>query len=300
MFTGFIIAIFGHIANAIASLIDKLLLDEGFEHPATYAVTISGLSALALFAWPMIGVETITWDIALRSVLFGACFFGGLWRFFKGLKHTDTGAFVPLTAATVTLSTILLELLHQEIEWSSMDWMHAAGFLTLILSMGLLAYAQHTNKKPIGLSYAIEAGVFFGLASVNAHLMYQSISFVQGFFYSRLSVIVCILLSFLLVPAIRKDLFDQGLKTKRSSVALFFLGQLFGAIGFAGIQYAHSVTLASLINALQAVQFGFLALITGGLHAFLPSTLREQWKGKVGLLKVSSLFLTVIGIVLLA
>lgn len=295
-----LIAILGHLANAVASLIDKLLLATGFKHPATYAVAIGGLSTLALFAWPFFPPDTFSWQIAIHATLFGACFFGGLWRFFAGLKTTEAGSFVPLTAAAVAVFSILLEaFLSWDLSLFTSGYMIMGGIGLLIISMALIAFANRSKNHSFAWQSALESGAFFAISSVNASFVYHETNFLQGFFLSRVVILVCVIAAIIGVSEVRQELFTKK-KGEKKPFALFFLGQAIGTAGFVGVQYALSLGSASTVNALQAVQFGALALITGVFGKLLPVSLHEHWQGRAAILKLISLILIAAGLALIA
>lgn len=295
-----IIAVIGHLANAIASLIDKVLLKTGFKQPASYAITIGGLSALSLVAWPFFGIENVDLRIIVHAILFGACFFGGLWRFFAGLKTTEAGSFVPLTAAAVAVMSLLLEdLLLWDFSTSASSLMILGGISLLIASMALIAYANRSSDQPVALQPALESAAFFAISSVNAAFLYHETDFVQGFFLSRVVVLVCVIGVLIAMKDVRQELFTKK-KGEKKPFGLFFLGQAIGGIGFFGVQYALSLGSASTVNALQAVQFGALALITGVFGKFLPAELRERWTGISAAFKLVAIACIAAGLALIA
>lgn len=295
-----LIAILGHLANAVASLIDKLLLATGFKHPGTYAVAIGGLSTLALVAWPLFPPDTFSWQIAIHAILFGSCFFGGLWRFFAGLKSTEAGSFVPLTAAAVAVFSVLLEaFLSWDLSLFSSGYAAIGGIGLLILSMALIAYANRSKDHSFAWQPALESGAFFAISSVNASFVYHETNFLQGFFLSRVVLLVCVIGTLIIVREVRQELFTKKSGEKKP-FALFFLGQGIGTLGFVGVQYALSLGTASTVNALQAVQFGALALITGVFGKLLPTSLHEHWRGRAAILKLISLVLIATGLAFIA
>lgn len=295
-------AILGHLANAVAALIDKLLLNTGFKHSATYAVAIGGLSTFALFAWPFFDAPVLTWRIIVHATLFGGAFFVGLWRFFAGLKQSETGSFVPLTAATVALSSLFLELF---LTWDfSVFATHPAllaGIALLIVSMLFIAVAQRTKGYALALQPALESGGFFAVSSVNATFLYHETSFVQGFLLSRIALVLCVIMALIGIKEVRQELFIKK-KGEDKPLFLFLVGQFIGTLGFLGVQFALSLPegSASLVNALQAVQFSALALITGVFGKWLPQSLREHWTGTITILKITALVLATLGLSLIA
>ena len=294
-------AIIGHLANAIASLIDKLLLETGFKHPATYAVAIGGLSTITLFAWPFFSFPTLSWQIIAHAILFGAGFFLGLWRFFAGLKKTEAGSFVPLTAAVVALFSLSLEVfLAWDFTAFSTHPMLLGGIVLLVSSMLLIAVTNRTSGQTVALQPSLESAAFFAISSVNATFLYHETDFVQGFFLSRVAVLISVALTLVLITDVRTELFQKKAKEKKP-FKLFFVGQAIGAVGFFGVQYALSLPdgSASVVNALQAVQFGALAIITGLFGKWLPHALKEHWSGMVAFLKILALVFAALGLSLI-
>lgn len=268
-----LVAIGGHLSNAVSSLVDKWLLQKPSSHPGVYAVSISLLSVLPLIIWPFIGFEMISWFALVRALLIGACFFGGLWTFFQGLQKSEVSSYVPFTAVTVALATLFFEQLNLMSFELLHDWQVLLGIGTLILATTLMALLQHRAGKSIAWTPMIMSGVFFALSSVNASYTYPETGFFQGFLYSRIAIALCIVIV-ILNKKMRIALFQSGATT--SSTKWFFFGQGMGAIGFFGVQYAYALTSASIVNALQAVQFGALVLITSVFGKSLPKSLQQE------------------------
>ncbi len=292
MMTWLLLAIGGHIANAAAFLVDKMLLSQAFKRSATYAVLMGGLSTIVIVASPWVSAWP---DRSLFPYVlaFGGCFVFALWAFFEAMRREEASRVVPIVGALVPLFTLLGESLFLGGVLSSRELI---GFLFLVLSTILFTRGSHKRSsvswKVIGFSAL--AAFLFASASLNGKFAFDHAPFVGVLILSRLCGFVTALLIALIADTatrteIRNVFFPAKKKTKKQfslgTKASAIIGQLLGGAGFICVHLAMIQGSAAIVNALQAVQYGILVLLAwiGGSH--LRKILNEETSSKTLLQK---------------
>ncbi len=80
---------------------------------------------------------------------------------------------------------------------------------------------------------------------------------------------------------------------------LAVIGQSLGAIGFLFVQWATAKGSASIVNAMQAMQYALLVLAAFVLHRRAPKLLGENVTHNVILIKTAALVMTGVGMFLI-
>jgi len=108
-------------------------------------------------------------------------------------------------------------------------------------------------------------------------------------------------MSFLLIPSVRNGILHQPKqKNQGSTAALFFTGQVAGALGFFLVNYSISLASVSLVNAMQGAQYAFLLLMIILLAKKFPKIISEKMTGAVLVQKIFAIVLISVGILLIA
>lgn len=279
------IAIAGHLANGAAFIIDKTLLTTSFKRAATYAGTVGLLSIVVLVLIPF-GVHAPQLTSWPWIILAGITFVTALWAFFSALSMGEASRIVPIIGSLIPVLTLIGSswLLSERLTQHQL-----IGFGILILATVILAggsAAHRISSKAIWMS--ILAALLFAASSVTIKLSYEGEGFINGFFFSRIIGIItacCLLLidrkalaeaRQAFFPA-RTDNTKTKHKKKRSFASLLIIiGQGLGSVGFILVQYAINLGSASIVNALQAVQYAFLVLVAFILAKRAPKLLGED------------------------
>lgn len=278
--TWILIALIGHAFNGVAFIIDKILLKHAFKRSATYAGLVGLLSGLSFLLIPWVTAWPMGLDMVL-AVVTGVTFMGALWSFFTALSKGEASRVVPVISAAIPMVTLVGTMLFLQERLTRMELI---GFFLLIIATVLLAGGRTQHRMTRGaLSFSILSAFLFAVTSVSGKALYDSIGFLDGFVTTRLIAAGTALLMVVLIdplagteilsifkggskaPKKTRRASDPFLVSPRMAAKLAILGQTLGGIGFVGVQYAISLGSASIVNALQVMQF---ALLVGAAFLF--------------------------------
>ncbi len=305
-FNWFTLALIGHVSNGAAFLIDKILLRSAFTRSATYAGVVGLMSGTVAVlipfvkVWPSGGI----WIVALVS---GATFILALWAFFAALSKGETSRVVPIVGSLIPIFTLAGTFTFLGERLTDVNFV---GFGCLIVATVLLSSGRgkgRPDKATIWL--AVTAAALFAIASVTVKATYDASEFLGGLVVTRLTAALMALI--ILVWFDRRagrevlimfHLADSKLHKihtiSNKTVLLALAGQSLGAFGFVFIQWATANGSASIVNALQAVQYAFLVLAALLLRHVAPKLLGEDLTRQVLLRKSLALALTAVGLYL--
>lgn len=276
-------ALAGHLANGVAFVIDKTLLRQSFKHPATYAVIIGLMGALAAVVLPF-GVHAPAAPGLLWIVVSGTTFIFSLWIFFAALARGEASRVVPIIGSLIPILTLLgtSAFLGERLNQSQFIGFGLLILATIVLSGG--SAKSRLTRQTVWIS--ILAAIIFAVSSVTAKLAYMNEGFITTFAISRFSGVIAALIILTMdkgsFQEIRRIFLPKTAHTGArraagsSAVLLIFAAQSLGALGFVGVQYATSLGSAALVNALQAVQYALLVVVAFALVKRAPDLLGED------------------------
>lgn len=298
----FLLAFIGHLSNGTAFIIDKILLRSAFKRSATYAGLVGALSFVVILAAPWVSQwpKGEEWLIAGLS---GATFVFALWAFFGALARAEASRVVPVIGSLIPILTLIGSylFLNERLQDKTI-----LGFGILILATILLSGGGKgkLNQETILISFT--SAILFAVASITGKAAYDQIGFLGGFLTTRIAAALsAIVILFVLDPHAGTEFMSvirpkQKTKSKKTHAALLALiGQSCGAIGFLFVQLAVSKGSATIVNAMQAVQYALLVLIGILLYKKAPHLLGEELSRKTLIYKGMALGLTAIGMALI-
>lgn len=290
------IVLAGHFLNALAFLMDKFLLTKKIPSPFVYAFFIGLLGILGLVLIPF-GFSVPAGVEIARALIAGATFVLALVFFFVGLKENEASRVVPLTGGFVPAFTFVLAYFFLA---ERLGMTEILAFATLVVGGVLITIERKGHGSKKGYIYAVIAALVFAISFVITKQVYINLEFINGFVWSRIGGFL-MALSFLLIPSARHGIFNQPKqKNQGSTAALFFTGQIAGALGFVLVNYAISLASVSLVNAMQGVQYAFLMIMIILLAKKFPKIMSEKLTGAVLAQKIFAIILISIGIGLIA
>ncbi|MBP6944987.1 EamA family transporter [Patescibacteria group bacterium] len=296
-----LLAILGHLSNAITFIIDKTLLTSTWKTSATYASLIATLSVVIVVASPWV----TTWptgDALISSIIFGAAFVGSVWAFFEALRHAEASRVVPIVGSLNPLFTLIGAILFLG---DTLSPRMGIGFALLLVSTILLARGSSKSRvdsKTIGL--AVLAAVLFALSSIAGKDAFAQASFLGVLITSRIAAAIIGILIGLGIKNARQELLSivkpKAANAPSAPLALALTGQVAGALGFILVNIALAQGSAAIVNALQAVQYAAIVLVAwlGGKR--LQLLLKEDVSKKILLQKGFAILLVGIGLWLIA
>ena len=304
----FFLAIIGHLANGIAFIIDKILLKSSFSRSATYAGLVGILSSVVLVAIPFVRFwpTQSLWFIAIIS---GSAFVFALWAFFAALARSEASRIVPIVGSLIPILTLIGAFTFLGERLSDRVFL---GFFFLILATFLLSRSGAGRPTGEAVWLAVTSAFLFAFASVTAKYVYDTSGFFGGFITTRISAAAT---AFILLTAIDRKAGDEVLmmlhppKTKEAkarhrsvggkAAVLAVVGQSLGAVGFLFVQWATASGSASIVNAMQAVQYALLVVVGIIFAKRAPHLLDEKLTTQTLIIKGSALALTAIGMYLI-
>ncbi|MDD2785738.1 MAG: EamA family transporter [Patescibacteria group bacterium] len=300
-----LIAIFGHSANGFAFVIDKILLKNAFKRSATYAGLVGLLSGLAIILIPWIKEWPVGGDLLL-AILCGMTFMAALWSFFAALSRGEASRVVPIISALIPVMTLVgtTTLLHERLSTYQL-----AGFALLIVATVMLASGKAQSRLTTAtILLSVLSALLFAVSAVSAKAIYDSVGFLGGFVTTRIvAALTALMLALLIDPMSGAEMLSiirvkKGKKKKEEAISgasaakLAILGQVLGGIGFISLQYATALGSASIVNALQVMQFALLVIIAFFLKSKAQTLLGESLNKSVIFLKIIALVVMAAGL----
>ncbi len=302
----FLLALIGHLVNAVAFVIDKILLRTAFSRAATYAGVVGILSLVVVAAFPFVDVwpQGATWWIALAS---GATFVLALWAFFAALSRSEASRIVPIVGSLIPILTLAGAFAFLGERLSDRTFV---GFGLLILATILLSHGGKGRPSHTAIWLAVTSAFLFAISSLTAKATYDAAGFLGGFVTSRLAAAA---MAFILLALVDRQAGEEALTIIQPSrrvsskhkqpgklaAILAIVGQSLGAVGFLFVQWATAKGSPSIVNAMQAAQYALLVLAGFALHRRAPQLLGENVTRRVVILKAAALVMTGVGMYLI-
>ncbi len=296
-----LLALAGHLANAVAFLIDKALLNATLKHSATYAALIGTTSLLGLLFLPFVN-EWPDAGLLVYCAAFGITFVLALWGFFEALKQGEASRVVPVVGSLVPLFTLMGAYVFFT-ERLTAD--QTIGFVLLLAATWVLARGKTTKRLTNRtLLICVLSAVLFAVASLFGKYVFDRMDFAGAFVVSRLfAAATGVLIGFFHIGAqkeIREFLRPKSATTQRTSLAWPVIGQLFGGMGFIMVHLAIKGGSPSIVNALQAVQYGSIVLVAWFGGHRIRKLLKEERTPQVMLVKTGAILAIGLGLALIA
>lgn len=294
-----LLAIIGHLSNAVTFIIDKTLLSSTWKTSATYAALISTLSAVVILASPWVQ-SWPTGQALVSSTIFGVAFVGSVWAFFEALRRAEASRVVPIVGSLNPLFTLFGSIL---VLGEHLSAKSKSGFVLLLIATFFLARGSKHSRvdgKTIGL--AIIAAILFAISSIAGKDAFSHATFLGVLIASRIAAAGVGVLIGLSVKGARREILSM-IKPKKSRTSskptllwLTFIGQASGSLGFILVNVAIAQGSASIVNALQAVQYAAIVLVAwlGGKR--LQTLLQEDTSRKVLVQKGMAILLVALGL----
>lgn len=271
---------------AIVSLVDKYIVtsERALPKPLVYAFYVSILSAgsifIYFFSWIPIPhddisvpsfalLETPTLLVAALSLLAGYSFFYALVSLFSALRHADASDVVPVVGAVSALATFILSYIFLG---ANLGHMFFSGLLLLVCGTLLMSHFRFTWKTAFS---SMHAGILFAIHYVAIKALFIETSFDNGFFWSRMAIVL-VALSILLVPRYYEKITHQTKATGKRGGMLVVGNKIIA--GLASILVLKAVELGdvSVVQALGGMQYVFLLLLGLVLGAKLDRECGEK------------------------
>ncbi|MFH1030208.1 MAG: EamA family transporter, partial [bacterium] len=289
-----LLSISSYLLNAVASIVDKILVSKKIPHPLAYTFYVGLLSVFVLIFAPF-GLKFPPANILIAALASGAIFLASLNFLFKSLVDgepsrvfTGFGALTPFF--TLILSAIILDQRLTLKELSIFALLTASGLLILESKKKEFFYKQEFRKVFI-------AAFLFALSLVLAKFVYINHSFLSGFIWTRLGSFFAAL--FLLVfPENRKRIFKASKNTRTKHKFILVANKVLAGISFILLNYAISNSKGNIciISAMKGIEYGFIFILAIILSYKFPRYLKEHLNRKTAIKKIVAILLIGIGL----
>lgn len=296
-------AVAGHLLNAVAFILDKTLLRSAFKTSATYATLISLLSGVVLLAAPWVRAWPNA-DVWPSVIGFGGLQVVALWTFFEALRRGEASRVVPLVGVLVALFAFFESamFLGEHLTWSQIG-----GFGLLVIATAILAGGGEARSRlsSAAIFSAIASAFLFASSSVSGKAAFDRADFLAVFVGSRAITLFGGLVLFALVREARREIVSivrprNGNGVPRGAAPLAVVAQTCGAAGYVLVNYAVSLGSASLVNAMQAVQYAAIVMVAWFGGESLRLRLGEAISPSIVIAKTVAIVFVAIGLFLVA
>ena len=291
-----IISIFAYFLNAIAGLIDKILLKKSIPEPVVYTfyVGVLSLAALVLIPW---GFQYPGLNLLLISLLAGLIFILALWLLYILLKKEEISRIIPLVGG---FSSVFVFLSAHLFSLEKLSSKQILAFIIILIGGFLISLKKGPIKflsKKIFFLGLLNSSLF-ALFYILSKFVYLNHPFISSFVWLRIGGGLGVLILFF-IPRNREKILAVIKKPNIGAGKIFLFGQGCGALSFLFVNYAISLGSVSLVNALQGTQYGFLFLMAIIFSKRFPHLLEEKLTTKIVFQKAISIVLIGLGIFIL-
>lgn len=295
----------GQFLNAIVAVLDKYIVSDDSAIPkpfvyAFYSCLLAGMWLLIFpLSWipgfgtiglPQLGLVTMP-SLQLVAMVFLAAyaFFLALVSMFDALKHDTPGNVLPVIGAVAAIVSLALSYLFLGAALSE-------NFLlgVLLLAIGTFLVSQACFNWSLILMTA-HSGLFFALHLVTMKGIFEMTSFDNGFFWSRVALVL-FALSLLLVPAYIKKIRKGTENTTAQGGLIILVTKLLAGIAGFMLLKATDWGEVSVVQALDGLKFVFILVISYGVTLWSSNFAPEhQWRPKRVVRQVVYVLIIVLG-----
>lgn len=264
------LAVGAQFLNAIVAILDKYIVSDEDVMPrpfvyAFYSCLLTGFWVLIYFVGFIPGlaqigapsfsnVESPTLEVVALSFLAAYTFFFALVSMFDALKRADASSVMPVIGSISAVSSFGMSYLF-------FDTPHPGNIILgiALLSVGTLLVAQTLPRRDTVLQ-VVHSGIFFALHLITMKGLFDTTSFDDGFFWSRVAFVL-FSISLLLIPAYLEKITAQTKTTsKKAGIIVIFNKVLAGIAAFLLLK-ATDLGEVSVVQALDGLKFVFILLI---------------------------------------
>lgn len=301
----FIIVIIGHLLTAVSFVLSKFLLHKSFSNPFVFTFYIGVLSLMVIMMAPWGFYVPSAYELGY-NLLAGVVMAGAMLMLLIALSSSETSRVIPFVGAGVPVFTLLLEL---ALGRHSSSVSELLAFSVLVVGSVVITYDPnaHATKKKVSTvgtgSRAriwIIAGVsalLFAIKFVMSDIAFAEQPFVNAFIWMSLGTTLAVLP--LLFTSLRTPITQAAKEFTKLAGWLYIGAQSFGALGFLLINYSLTLASASIVNAMQGVQYVGLFVLAAIASKKYPQAFKESVTGWSLVTKIVGVVIISIGLALI-
>ena len=280
-----ILATMGQFLNAIVAILDKYIVSDDRLLPkpfvfAFYSCLITGFwvlifllglipSMAGLGAPTLANIQSPTIEVVGMALLSAYAFFIALVSMYDALQRSDAATVIPVIGSVAALASFVLSYL-------LLDDALPANFIygIILLAVGSALVAQTFPKRTIVVQ-VIHSGIFFALHYVTMKGLFDETNFDDGFFWSRIGLVL-FALSLLLVPIYWQKITENTQKITPQAGLLVIGSKVLAGIASFLLLKATDWGEVAVVQSLEALKFVFIIVVTVILAHWLPAAATER------------------------
>lgn len=279
-----VLATVGQFLGALVVFLDKYIVTEEKALPrpfvyAFYSCLLTGFWVLVYFIGHIPGlsdwgapsfsaIEKPTIQVVGMSFLAAYTLFMALVSFYDALRRGEAINVMPVVGGLAALFAFIFNYLLLEV---ALEGLMIVGVSLLIIGTFLVA-AELPNRN--SLITIVHSGLFFGLHAITMKGLFEETNFADGFFWSRMGL-VAFTLSLLLVPSYLEKIKEQTAVTSASTGVLIIVTKVLAGVSAFLLLKATDLGDAAVVQALDAIKFVFILVISVLFASLLPNTAVE-------------------------
>ncbi|MSU73587.1 hypothetical protein EXS56_00405 [Candidatus Kaiserbacteria bacterium] len=266
-----VLAALAQLISAAIVLVDKYVLvsHAHLGKPVVYAFYISIMSGFVLVLVPFGVISIPSLAVLALSMLASVTFIFSVLFLYTALKRGNASDAIPIVGAVSAVVTAHLAFvfLHQDLPRAFIP-----AFLLLVIGTVLISHFKLTWNS---LGLVVVAGVFFAASAILIKLIFLETSFLDGFFWSRMTNVVGALF-LLAVPSNRKAIFYGYHASSHKMRWLVVSNKTLGGVAAFLTLLAISMGSVTIVNAMAGLQFVFLLSFAFFCARWFPAVFKGE------------------------
>lgn len=304
-----LLATLAQLLNAAVALLDKYIVTDEKALPrasvyAFYSCLLTGFWVVIYFlglipAFSDLGfpqfsnVEWPTIQVVGMSFLSGYTLFIALVSMYDALKRAEAVNVMPIIGTISAIASFGLTYLLLDM---TLSYNFMMGIV--ILALGTLLVAQTLPHRDTVLQVT-HSGIFFALHYITMKGLFEETSFDDGFFWSRVALVL-VVLSLLLVPSFLEKVTSQTKRVSRRTGGLVLLTKFLAGVAAFLMLKATDWGNVAVVQALDGLKYVLIIFISFFLGSALPnSAITQDTRPQVVVRQVLYVALIVAGYVIL-
>lgn len=278
------LAVGGQFLNAVVAILDKCVIssDSAIPRPFVYAFYscllsgawllafavgwIPGIDAVGMPHWENVRLPTL--EVFALAILAGYSFFIALVSMFNALKYDSPSNVMPVVGAVAAVASVGLNYLFLNSPLSDSFLLGIA-----LLAIGTFLVSQANFNRALVLT-TVHSGIFFALHLITMKGLFTITSFDNGFFWSRMALVI-FALSLLLVPAYIKKIRKGTAHTTKRGGALVLGAKIVAGLASFMLLKATDWGEVAVVQALDGLKFVFILFLSYLVTLWLPQVETE-------------------------
>lgn len=291
------LALASYFLLAVVEITDKQILSSPKLGALAYAFYVGLLTSSALIVWPF-SFHFLSFNITLAALFAGAAFFAAIFFLYSAIISGEVSRVISIIGG---LSPIMIFFLSYVFLGERLHIYSSVALLMLIAGSLLLSFTRDGEKYTFGKHFFLDAflaALFFAVTYFLTKIVFLNAAFLNGFIWIRVGTLLCALGVFIM-PTTRRHILEGVGGFSGRLTALFVFNKGISALAHIALNYAIKLGTVAIVNALQAIEYAFIFVLTAGLSYFFPQVFYESLALKTLAPKLAGIALVSGGVALL-